>query len=246
MRTQCEKTPREQIIKNINEKLMNTDFSLVEFVEPYLNNKSKIILTCRHHGEWEASIKHVVYSGSRCPQCGRDSVSKKKSQNILTVTEKIKSSCEVKVYEFVGFVGEYRNRKSKIILKCTKHGEFTININNFVDSGKGCPFCSETGFKPHMKGFLYALRSESGEFVKIGITNIPQVRIKTLQRRTPFHFNVIEMIEFEKGEDAFVWESIFHKSFDSAGLKGFDGCTEWLKWSKDVSQWLRFITLVNN
>jgi len=237
---------RDEVLSKIQPYLLKHCYKFVGFVEPYRNSRNKIKIECPKHGVWSVSIRHVCSTDCGCPVCGRDSCSIKKSQNQDIILSKILNKCDERGYIFQGFVNEYRNRKSKINVECQAHGVYVTNINNFIDSDKGCPGCSANGFNKNKEGFLYALRSECGQHVKIGITNNPQMILKTLRARTPFDFHPIEIIKFQNGKNALMWESIFHNTFCSSGLRGFDGCTEWLKWSTQISEWLRFIASSNS
>lgn len=231
---------KELVIEKI-QKFLPSHCKFVSFVEPYFNSRSKVVLSCSLHGEWAAAIRHVTTGASGCPTCGRLSTNMKKSQDIVTVCLKIKQKCKEYGYDFIGFLGTYRNRKSKIKAECPEHGEYLVNINNFLDNERKCPGCKLTGFNPSKPGHLYALRSTCGSFVKIGISNKPKVRFYQLDRVTPFDFDVIENLRFENGIDALRMERVFHQTFQSAKLSGFDGCTEWLKWQPEIQTWFRFM-----
>lgn len=55
----------------------------------------------------------------------------------------IKRACEEAKYEFLGFVDNYVNGKTKAILKCKVHGNIwkTTNVNSLIHNLKGCPIC---------------------------------------------------------------------------------------------------------
>lgn len=232
---------KEQVISNIDTIFKNSKYKFISFVEPYVNSRSKVVMTCREHGQWSVAIRHLTTHASSCPKCGIQSLSKKKSDNIQTVTLKIEKAALNKGYSFVSFAGDYKNRKSKIIINCETHGDYTSNINNFVDGDKGCPSCRRNGFNVSKVGYLYALRSVCGKFIKVGISNQPDVRLQTLVRRTPFEFHKVEIVRFENGKHAWYMEKIFHDNFTSAEFQGFDGCTEWLIWTPELQTWFRFL-----
>ena len=54
-----------------------------------------------------------------------------------------KRQCKQSGYEFMGFVEDEYQSKSKIKLKCKEHGEVwdTTPIGAFLSTGKGCPVC---------------------------------------------------------------------------------------------------------
>lgn len=222
-------------------KSLPSHCKFVSFVEPYTNSRGKVILSCSSHGEWSAAIRHITTGASGCPACGRLSTSMKKSQDLSIVSSKIEQKCKEYDYTFLGFSGNYKNRKSKIRIECRIHGKYLVNINNFIDNERKCPGCKLTGFNPSKPGHLYALRSHCGSFVKVGISNKPKVRFYQLRRMTPFDFEVIENLRFENGNHAMQMEKVFHNNFQPANLSGFDGCTEWLKWQPEIQTWFRFL-----
>lgn len=232
---------KEQVISNIESMFEATPYSFVSFVEPYVNSRSKVVVQCSKHGKWQVAIRHLTTLASSCPDCGNESISKKKSEKIETVLLKIQKKCQTDQYVFKGFYGEYRNRKSKIIVCCPKHGDYTVNINNFIDNDRKCPSCKCTGFNVSKPGYLYALRSTCGCFVKVGITNNIASRVSILRRSTPFEFETVETLFFDNGKEALLWENLFHRTFSSADFKGFDGCTEWLRWDNTIQSWFRFL-----
>lgn len=71
-------------------------------------------------------------------------------------------------------------------------------------------------------------------FCKIGISNNHKKRIKQLKSSTPFGFNIIEIFSDDSGEKISNIERMFHKKYESAGFSGFDGATEWLKFSPEL------------
>ena len=80
---------------------------------------------------------------------------------------------------------------------------------------------------------MYALKSEDGKYMKIGLSNKPAQRIKTLVSSTPFKFGKLRMKQLS-GFEAPKEETRLHKMFASANLTGFDGCTEWFIYDEKV------------
>ncbi|QDH45612.1 hypothetical protein AAM22_gp37 [Pantoea phage vB_PagM_AAM22] len=233
-------TSKDLVISKIQE-VLPAKYNFVRLEEPYVNSRGKVVISCDMHGEWTAAIRHITTKASGCPACGRVSTRTKKSQLISTVLLKINNKCEDHDYKFEGFFTEYKNRKSKITITCPQHGPYVVNINNFVDNNRKCPGCKTTGFNPEKIGYLYALRSACGSYIKVGISNKPDTRFYQLKKATPFDFEIVEVIKMEKGINALLMERTFHKSFESANFKGFDGCTEWLKWRPEIQGWFRFL-----
>jgi len=56
-------------------------------------------------------------------------------------TVQLKRLAEQRGFEFLGFVGDFRGVKTKLILNCELHGQWdSLSISNF-QSGQGCPVC---------------------------------------------------------------------------------------------------------
>jgi len=118
-----------QFIQKAKEKHNNKyDYSKVV----YINNKTKIIIKCPIHGEFEQRPdKHL--SGESCPSCGG---SKK-----ITFDEFKDKSKEVhnNKYDYSKVV--YTHTKEKVIITCPIHGDFEQRPHNHL-RGEGCRNCS--------------------------------------------------------------------------------------------------------
>lgn len=140
---------------------------------------------------------------------------------------------------FVRWDGIYKNHHSKAICRCDIDGhEWSASVSNLLSHGTGCPSCAEYGFNPARQGYLYALRSDCGSMVKIGISNTYKTRLENLKRKTPFGWECIEVIkgsgiavaEAEKELHAVTERAIF--------INQFDGFTEWRKWDSKIPELL--------
>ena len=94
-----------------------------------------------------------------------------------------------------------------------------------------CPSCSKTGFDPNLPAYLYFLHQNDWEIYQIGITNVPETRLKKHKR------NGFEVYEIRGPMDGYLTQEIeqsiikFLKSkkvnLPSSNLQGkFDGYTE--------------------
>lgn len=237
---ECAKDSRKHVESDVIAKISNIlqgDQTIVGFLSGYNNNQSKITVNCSKHGLWSASALHITHSKSGCPTCGYDAVRIKRrtpeNEVKLRLTLKALGSGHV----FVGVIGEYRNSRSKVKISCPHHGEWVTDITTVLSGKHGCPSCSINGYKGKFKGTLYVLKATNDRIVKIGISNNVERRIVELRRETPFDFHVIDTICGDGGGVRQI-EKAFHSQFESAELKGFNGCTEWLIWSDDITSWL--------
>lgn len=69
--------------------------------------------------------------------------------------------------------------------------------------------------------------------IKVGVTKDIKSRIRYLKVVTPFDFHQIKVIK-TVGLEAIKIERHFHRKYESSGFKGFNGATEWLKYSPEL------------
>jgi hypothetical protein len=150
--------------------------------------------------------------------------------------ERLRVKCEHQNFHFVGWESACENQFSKVVMECPEHGRW-VTSTAYILRGSGCPQCATTGYQSSKSGTLYALLSECGSMIKIGISNIPEARHAQLARKTPFKFAVHRQIHCEDGTTPPMLERMFHNEFPSAGLRGFDGATEWRVWYPEVNTW---------
>lgn len=191
-----------------------------------------VILRCNVDGsEWLSTADNIVTKGRGCPQCS--------GKRRWTSDERIEQINSLENIEFISWDGEYKNCYSRANVKCTvdKH-VWRATVDSLVNSVSGCPKCAKHGYDPSKTGYLYALRSECGRYVKVGISNEPKRRHKELERSTPFKFNIVEQIPGD-GNKIRDLEKRFHQIYKSAGFVEFQGCTEWLICTPELLEELR-------
>lgn len=110
----------------------------------YLSSNSKVIITCKKHGNFTQTPKHHL-SGSNCPQCSFDKTNKDNTKTIETfILEANKIHSNKYDYSKVKYV----NNKTKIIIICPTHGKFSqspyIHLNTC-----GCRKCYLKTFNPY-------------------------------------------------------------------------------------------------
>ena len=112
----------------------------------YVNQLTKVCIICPIHGEfWQAPKQHL--RGQGCQKCGllrnkKHNIGTKPRGKKYTQKEFIDKLQEIygDLYDYSKV--EYRNRSSKIILICKKHGEFTKSATDLINKKTGCPFCN--------------------------------------------------------------------------------------------------------
>lgn len=101
----------------------------------YVNSKTKILITCSKHGDFlQSPDKHLM--GNGCIRCGYEKVwNKDNSESFINKAKKIHG--DKFDYSRVNYV----NSKTKILITCTKHGEFTQEPSSHL-MGAGCKKCA--------------------------------------------------------------------------------------------------------
>ena len=110
------------------------DYSKVD----YINSANNIIIICKTHGEFEQKPPTHLTTGG-CSKCGT-----------ITRSNKRKTTSEDFIIKAINIHGDkydyskviYENAKSKIIIKCNKHGEFSQSPDGHL-AGKGCKKCAK-------------------------------------------------------------------------------------------------------
>jgi hypothetical protein len=104
-------------------------------------------------------------------------------------------------------------------------------------TGVGCPTCSKSGFDPNQKGFLYFIMHTNWLMLQIGITNLPENRLKDHKKNG---WTVIEIRGPMDGHLTQQWETAILRMLKAKGadlsnskIAGkFDGYSE--AWSKST------------
>jgi len=150
----------------------------------YTYSKTKVILICKLHGEFQVTPNDHITKKSGCPECGFKTISIK---NNITNEEFIRRSTKK-------FGGKYNYSKTKylkcdknIYITCPIHGAFHIVAYHHLSSKTGCPecgkelnkggYCVKNAKKNHKEykkitATIYILQCQNAdeEFFKIGIT----------------------------------------------------------------------------
>lgn len=157
-KTECEAVAKEGI-------------TVLGFVAPWGESKTKLICQCDKHGEWRStSINNFKKRGS-CPSCS-------KMVHRTADWEIYKAECELIAKEeitILGFVEPWQGARTKLICHCEKHGKWeTTSISSFK-RGYSCPKCknekASVRGKTQLTGNQYGLKEDSfhtKEFMKTG------------------------------------------------------------------------------
>lgn len=187
----------------------------------FTGSHSKVIIYCRLHGEFmQRAYSHLA--GFGCSMCS----GKKKMNSTGFISKAVSIHGDKYCYKNV----KYINNHTPVTITCMKHGDFTQTPSAHT-SGQGCPSCAVRGFDRNRVSFVYFLMGEGS--IKVGVTKDIKNRLRYLKVVTPFDFHKIKVIK-AIGLEAVKIERHFHKKYESSGFKGFNGATEWLKYSSEL------------
>lgn len=122
-------TTEEFIVKAKERYGDRFDYSNVE----YIRSKLKVIITCKQHGDFEQTPNNHLNNKGGCGKCfGLEK---------WNTTKFIERANEVHNNKYDYSKVEYIKGKSKVIIICKEHGEFTQQPNSHINSGQGCAKC---------------------------------------------------------------------------------------------------------
>lgn len=144
----------------------------------YVNNPTKILVRCLEHGEF-MTWPDVHLKGHNCPRCSK--VAK------LTTEEFIARARAVygKQYDYSKAV--YNTAKTKVIITCKIHGDFSVLPHNHLKRTSGCPKCSSSKGERKIREFLTSM----------GIQHKEQKRFDTCRYKHTLPF---DFVVFYRGE----------------------------------------------
>lgn len=207
------------------------DYSMVICV----NARTPVMIICPEHGMFEQR-PYLHLKGQCCPQCAIE-------RQKLTIDEFIACTKEIHGDRYDYSMVIYVNAHTPVMIICPEHGMFEQTPNNHRAMKHGCPKCAQTGFNPSKPGTLYVLADDKQcpTLLKIGITNNLKQRLRQLRHTTPHPVVKITMYTFSHGGDAYKLEQEVHKFFHelNAGMNGFNGATEWFKYSPAIIDYIR-------
>ena len=127
------KKTTEEFITDARNKHGNLyDYSLVK----YDGKTKKVKIICCVHGEFEQTAADHL-AGYGCNKCGREKIKKA----LISSTEKFVSKARaVHGGKFSYTKTKYENAKTKVIITCPFHGDFTQTPNDHLN-GCGCRHC---------------------------------------------------------------------------------------------------------
>ena len=170
----------------------------------YINNKTKVIMTCPEHGDFEQSPNNHITAAQGCPICRYIKASITKTSNTSKFIEKA-NNIHNKYYDYSKTC--YVRAISKVLITCPIHGDFEQRPAEHL-SGRGCSICSKelmgwthtkwkdrgassklfTGYKL----YIIEVFNDNEKFLKVGKT------FTSLNHRfcdLPYQWKTIKIIE---------------------------------------------------
>lgn len=225
------------VVTELTESLSAKGVRFLGFPDGFNGARSRVKAECTIHGEWVTDYVNITSCLSGCPSCAHNRQPTRQERE-----QDIDANLNGTDWEFVRWVHEGKvTAFSKMVLNCHTHGEWISNPNALLSKHYGCPSCATSGFDKNAPASAYCLISECGGYVKVGITNNLDARMKSLRRVTPFRFDLADHFESTEGAVCSAFEKAMLDKFDSAGFTGFDGATEWVKWNHEVLSWFRLM-----
>lgn len=118
----------------------------------YINNKTKVTVTCPIHGDFEiVPFNHLVHGGTGCKKCGSDKGVAITVNRIWTFDEYVKLANEKhnNRYKYLRFETQEEatgttsktGRDRYIVYECPLHGIIKTRTYNHLKDGDGCRIC---------------------------------------------------------------------------------------------------------
>lgn len=144
-----------------NRKLTNEDFRRrsyeihkdnYNYTKTDVDNRDengRVIITCHIHGDFKQDpIRHLV--GYGCQKCA---VEKRREMQKYTV-EEFEEKAKIKHFgKNYKYHQDYIDCKTKIIITCRIHGDFSQKPNDHLN-GEGCPFCKSSHLEQEIRLLL--------------------------------------------------------------------------------------------
>lgn len=176
------------------------DYSLLK---DYKSMHDSVNIICPAHGQFSLSLHSHINKKRGCRLCALER-SKDTKKDFVNKSNKIHNF----FYNYDEV--DYKNSKTKVIIKCPIHGDFNQRPMDHINSKQGCPICSESRGEKEIRRILREL----------DISFVSQKRFDDLKYRSFLYFDFYlpsynTCIEFD-GEQHFSSFDIFggQKSFE--------------------------------
>ncbi len=185
---------------------------------------------CDEGHTWNAQIISRV-QGSNCPVCS--------GQEVLAGFNDLETTDPKLAKEADNWDPRTvtRGSNSRRKWRCINGHSWLSTVNNRAILERGCPSCAESGFDPNENGYIYFLEQEDWNMYQIGITNVPDKRLRSHKR---LGWRLLELRGPMDGHLTQQWETAILRMLKAKGadlsnekIAGkFDGYSE--AWSKST------------
>lgn len=104
----------------------------------YVDSKTKIIITCPTHGDWECLPMNHLFHGNGCPLCG---IAQRAASRTITHDNFVTAANRIHAGKYT-YPMQYINSQTKIDIVCPTHGVFCMTPNAHTAGAQGCPRCA--------------------------------------------------------------------------------------------------------
>jgi len=204
------------------------------------NNRTKVIVGCSTHGEFQITPANHISGKEGCPECAKKKYGAYHKKN---TTQFIKESKIIHAGKYDYSLVEYTGTHDKVKIICNIHGTFNQRPSSHL-RGVGCPKCSHIDYcggygkkrfinHPEIKNnpailYLIYVTDETENFLKIGITEKDLNTRFIKNNKLPYTFTTKIIIEGKLYELYELEQRIKHKykKYKYIPNKKFNGYTE--------------------
>lgn len=164
----------------------------------YVNNTTKVSVTCNKHDIEYQTTPSVLLKGCGCPLCKSEGITSAKTK---TQEQFILEAKTLTNNRFDYRLVEYVHGRKPVHIICKKcEGVFKQKPADHL-AGSGCTLCMSCGFSESKAAHLYVLTSE--EITKVGITNRDvRTRASELSRDNNRTYVLVQKFHFDLGSEA--------------------------------------------
>lgn len=142
-------------IQEANKIHNNTyDYSKVN----YINKRTKVLIGCSIHGDFEQTPDDHIHKPCGCPKCGH---------NVYTQEQFINKCNKIHNNKYIYEKAIYKSIRDSIVVICPEHGDFEINTAHHL-KGAGCKQCT---LKSQSKLFFQLTNEFNTENILFEVSN---------------------------------------------------------------------------
>lgn len=183
-------------------RIVGKAFKITKYDEEFHGNETRVACECTVDGHsWTARINNIL-NGKGCPACAIRKLTDKNRLDYEAATDVCFKICVEEGYTPLGFLGGYKNNKSRFSYMCPIHGLKAASYVKFVIKGTRCPCCAKYGYCKNKSGSFYVVKwtKENDSFIKFGITNQKvSSRISAQHAKTNYKPNILFIARFNDG-----------------------------------------------